>query len=76
MTAQSNRPQFRVSFSRITGQDEAGQDKLGKAREIGAIWPRKDSSKGSILKLDLIPIELTNHQGVLFVTPVDGREGA
>jgi hypothetical protein len=39
------------------------------AREIGAIWPR-DGDKGGILRLDHIPVELTRHDGVLFVTEV------
>lgn len=68
-TSPTNRPTHRVSFSRITGSDDGGAEKLGPAREIGAIWPRK-SGPGGILRLDHLPIELTQHQGVLFVTPV------
>ncbi len=49
------RPTHRVSFSRIVGQNEDGSDKLGSAREIGVVWPRKGSKKGGILKLDLLP---------------------
>jgi hypothetical protein len=72
MTTNSSnrRPMFRVSFARITGQDENGQDVLGKPREIGAIWPRKNGTSGGIMSLDIIPIELTQRQGVVFVTPV------
>ena len=62
------RPTHRVSFARITGQDEKGGDMLGAAREIGAIWPRKNG--GGILRLDHIPVELTSHQGVLFINDV------
>ncbi|MEM1154441.1 MAG: hypothetical protein AAGI44_09880 [Pseudomonadota bacterium] len=63
----TKKPTHRVSFSRITGTDEQGRDILGSAREIGAIWPR-DNGKGGILRLDHLPLELTRHQGVIFVT--------
>jgi hypothetical protein len=69
-TTTTQQPMFRVSFSRITGQDKNGQDILGRAKEIGAIWPRKNGKQGGILSLDLIPIELTQRQGVVFITPV------
>ncbi len=63
-----NKPTHRVSFSRFIGVDEeTGQEKLGSAREIGAIWPR-ENGKGGILRLDHLPIEMTRHQGVIFVT--------
>ncbi|GJL93849.1 MAG: hypothetical protein DHS20C05_02540 [Hyphococcus sp.] len=64
------KPTHRVSFARITGTDDQGNDQCGSAREIGAIWPRKGDKKGGILKLDHIPVELTKHQGVLFVVSV------
>lgn len=64
------KPTHRISFARITGTDDQDNDQLGPAREIGAIWPRKADKKGGILKLDHIPVELTQHQGVLFVLPV------
>ena len=63
------KPSHRISFARIIGTDEQGNDKLGAAREIGAIWPR-ENGKGGILRLDHIPVELTQHQGVLFVSEV------
>ncbi len=66
------RPSQRITFARIIGQDEEGNDVLGPAREIGAVWPRKNGKKGGILKLDHFPAELAQHQGVLFVLPVDG----
>ena len=69
---EKSRPSFRVSFARINGQDEKGNDQLGAAREIGAIWPRKNG--GGILRLDHIPVELTQHQGVLFVSPVETQD--
>ena len=61
------KPTHRIAFARIIGTDEDGNDRLGNAREIGAIWPR-EGDKGSILRFDHIPVELTRHQGVLFVT--------
>lgn len=61
------KPTHRIAFARIIGTDENGNDKLGSAREIGAIWPR-EGDKGGILRLDHIPVELTRHQGVLFVS--------
>lgn len=70
-----SKPTHRVSFARITGQDENGGDKLGPAREIGSVWPRQNG-KGSIIRLDLIPIEMTQHQGVLFLSPVSLSETA
>lgn len=64
-----NRPSHSISFSRIISTDGMGNDKLGSARPIGAIWPRKDG-KGSILRLDHIPVELARHDGVIFVNEV------
>ncbi|MEM7709664.1 MAG: hypothetical protein AAF264_02705 [Pseudomonadota bacterium] len=66
----SNRPTHRVSFARITGTDENGADTLGPAREIGAIWPRTNG-RGGILRLDHVPVELTRHDGVLFVNAIE-----
>lgn len=68
-----NRPQFRVCFARKTGVDAEGADILGSAQQIGSCWPRRDN-KGSILRFDHIPIELTQHQGVLFLFPTDGDD--
>ena len=65
----TNRPSHRVSFARIVGTDGLGKDKLGSAREIGAIWPR-ENGKGSILRLDHVPVELTTHAGVLFINEI------
>ena len=70
-----SKPSHRVSFARIVGQDENGQDRLGTAREIGSVWPRQNG-KGSIIRLDFIPIELTQHQGVLFLNPVEANSEA
>ena len=73
-TQKSDLPLYRVSFSRITGQDGNGQDELARPKEIGAIWPRKNGKAGGILQLDIIPIELTQRQGVIFITPIEGDD--
>lgn len=64
-----SKPTHRVSFSRFVGENEDGSQKLGSAREIGAIWPR-EGKNGGILRLDHIPVELTQHQGVIFITEI------
>lgn len=76
MTKKPNagRPLFRVTFSRITGKDENGNDILSRPKEIGAVWPRKGDKAGGIIALDLIPVELTQRRGVLFLLPV-GNDG-
>ena len=71
----AQRPLYRVAFSRITGKDDNGQDILGKPREIGAVWPRKNGKSGALLTLDLIPTELVHRQGVIFLLPVDAAKG-
>lgn len=68
-------PLYRLSFARITGQDERGKDVLSYPREIGAVWPRKNAKPGGIVALDLIPIELIQRQGVLFLMPIDEKDG-
>jgi len=67
---QTLRPLYRVTFSRITGQDRDGNDVLARPKEIGAVWPRKNGKTGGLLMLDIIPIELTQRQGVIFLVPV------
>ncbi len=69
----SNRPTHRISFARIIGQDESGDDVLGSAREIGSVWPRK--SGGGIVRFDHIPAELTRHEGVVFIAEVPSNSG-
>jgi hypothetical protein len=64
-------PLYRVSFSRITGQDRQGNDVLSRPKEIGAVWARRNGKAGGILALDIIPIELTRREGVIFLLPVD-----
>lgn len=74
-TTKSELPMFRVTFSRITGQDEHGKDILSRPREIGAVWARKQGKAGGLVMLDLIPVELTQRQGVLFLVPVSEEDG-
>ena len=69
----NDRTLFRVTFSRIE-TDETGKDIVMKPKEIGAVWPRKNGKQGGILALDLIPIELTQRKGVLFILPVDADD--
>lgn len=70
-----DRPLYRVTFARITGQDREGQDILSRPKEIGAVWPRKNGKAGAILSLDLIPVELAQRQGVIFLVPLDDENG-
>jgi hypothetical protein len=76
MSTKSNneRPMFRVTFSRITGKDENGSDVLSRPKEIGAVWARKGDKVGGVVSLDLIPVELAQRQGVIFLVPVDRDE--
>lgn len=71
MTTNANKPLYRLTFSRIVGQDDDGRDQLGKPKEIGAVWPRKGGKKGGLVQFDMIPIELTQRQGVMFLVPLD-----
>lgn len=70
-TNSTDRPTHRVTFSRITGQDDEGRDTLARPKEIGAVWPRKNGKSGGIIALDIIPIELTQRQGVIFLVPLE-----
>lgn len=65
------RPLFRITFSRITGKDEKGNDVLSRPKEIGAVWARKNGKTGGLVSLDLIPVELAQRQGVMFLLPID-----
>ena len=72
MTTSTNQlPMFRVTFSRITGKDDDGQDILARPKEIGAAWARKGDKQGAIINLDIIPTDLVNRNGVLFHLPVN-----
>lgn len=68
---QNQKPLFRVSFSRIIGKDNDGNDVLGKPREIGAAWKRANGKKGVIVQLDIVPTDLASHNGVMFLVPVE-----
>jgi hypothetical protein len=70
MTTQSNKnyPAYRLCFSTKSGVDQNGNDILSFPVEIGAAFTRKETSKGHILKLHMVPQELS--QGVLFLVPV------
>lgn len=71
------RPLFRITFSRITGKDDKGNDVLSRPKEIGAVWARKNGKTGGLVSLDLIPVELAQRQGVMFLLPIDqDDEGA
>lgn len=57
--SKKNQPIYRAKFCAVTGADEKGNDILGKSVEIGAVWERKDPSKGAVLKLDCLgPLKL------------------
>ena len=68
-TSKIERPIYRVTFSRITGKDDKGNDILARPKEIGAAWARKGDKQGAIISLDLIPTDLVNRNGVLFLVP-------
>lgn len=70
-TNKPEKPLYRVTFSRITGKDVNGPDILARPKEIGAAWSRKGDKKIAILTLDLIPTDLVNRDGVLFLVPVE-----
>lgn len=65
------KPLYRVTFSRITGHDPNGAEMLTRPKEIGAVWPRKNGKAGGVLQLDIIPVELTQRKGVMFITPLN-----
>lgn len=72
----TERPLYRVTFARITGKDDEGRDVLSRPKEIGAAWSRKNGKAGAILNLDLIPVELTQRRGVIFLVPGNEKGGA
>lgn len=71
MSNAKQKPIYRVKFCRVVGSDEAKKDQLGKAVEIGAVWARREASKGAILKLDIVPQDLSS--GVVFLDPIDAQ---
>lgn len=76
MTTSPEKPLYRVTFSRITGKDDKGQDILARPKEIGAAWPRKGDKKGAVIALDIIPTDLVSRNGVMFLVPVDDKPAA
>lgn len=52
------------------GTDTEGRDQFGKPKEIGTIWPRKGNNGGGLLAFDIMPIELTQRQSMIFILPV------
>lgn len=70
-TNTNQKPLYRVSFSRITGKDDQGNDVLGRPKEIGAAWSRKGDKQGAIIQLDIVPTDLMNHNGVMFLVPAN-----
>jgi hypothetical protein len=70
MTKTNEKPLYRVTFSRITGKDDKGNDVLARPKDIGAAWARKGDKLGAIISLDIIPTDLVNRNGVLFLVPV------
>ncbi len=66
----NDKPIYRVTFSRITRKDEHGSDVLARPKEIGAAWARKGDKKGAVISLDIIPTDLVNRNGVMFLVPV------
>ncbi len=72
-TSNNDRPLYRVTFSRITGKDDNGQNILARPKEIGAAWARKGDKQGAIISLDIIPTDLVNRNGVLFLLPVQNE---
>ncbi|MBU2527604.1 MAG: hypothetical protein KKC03_13485 [Bacteroidetes bacterium] len=73
-TTKNERPLYRVTFSRITGKDDKGNDILARPKEIGAAWSRKGDKKGAIIALDIIPTDLVSRNGVLFLVPVNAED--
>ena len=67
----TERPLFRVTFSSVK-TDKDGNEIVGKPREIGAAWPRRNGKKGAILSLDLFPVDFA--KGVIFLLPVDQND--
>ena len=69
-----DRPLYRVTFSRITGQDRDGRDTLSRPKEIGAVWPRKNGKAGGVLTLDLIPVELAQDGSIAAFTATNALQ--
>lgn len=62
-------PTHRVSFAAFQ-MDDNGERKLGNAREIGAIWERKERPGEGILRFDHTPRE----DGVFFIRDLNAMK--
>jgi hypothetical protein len=73
MSEEKKGPTHRVSFAAFQRDaDSEGERRLGSAREIGAIWERKDRDGEGILRFDHTPRE----DGIYFVKALGTtREG-
>lgn len=68
------KPLARIFFAAKIGKDQYGQDLLGPLREIGSVWPRKDASKGNLIRFDL---DVSNmRDGVTFEIPYTDKDQA
>ncbi|HEY0939231.1 MAG TPA: hypothetical protein VGE08_03950 [Steroidobacter sp.] len=68
MSDERKGPTHRVSFAAFQREpNENGERQLGNAREIGAIWERKDRPGEGILRFDHTPRE----DGVYFVRDIN-----
>jgi len=72
MSNTKQKPIYRAKFCRFVGKDETGKDKLSRAVEIGAVWSRREAEKGAVLRLDIVPQDLTD--GILFLDPVQAQD--
>lgn len=68
---EKKRPSHRISFAAFE-QGRNGQNKLGNAREIGAIWPRDGKEGEGILRFDHTP----QQEGVYFVRDLSAARDA
>lgn len=68
------KPLARIFFAAKIGKDQYGQDLLGPLREIGSVWPRKDASKGNLIRFDLDVANMRD--GVTFEIPYTDKDQA
>ena len=66
------KPLARIYFAAKIDKDQYGQDLLGPLREIGSVWPRKDASKGNLIRFDLDVANM--REGVTFEIPYAEKE--
>lgn len=70
----NQKPAFRVMRARVKGRDSNGRAEYGSFRAIGAVWHPDENKKWSPMPLDLIPIELTQREAVLYLAPVEDTQ--